>query len=352
MATFGIEVHVVVIKKGGRLENELKNINNVYFHTITSGNRLIDKLKYLIQLRSLINAKKYDVIYGFLPGPNLALLTALTIRPRPIIAWGVRSSGLDLSQYGPKVKWAMKLEKWLSRLPDKIITNSIAARQEYRQMGYPHSKLHHIPNAIDINRFKPDDEASKLIRTQLGISENSPLIGLFARIHPMKDHTTFLHACKILIDRIPEAKFICAGDTSDGYSTLETTIKTNANNLGLNTHILWMGPREDPENLMTACDITTLTSNNGEGFPNSVAESMACGTLCIATDIGDASSIVSNFVDTVPPNDPEALAAAWQAALNQNKNIQRQISIQIRQSIVERFASDTITALTVETLVK
>jgi len=351
MAEIGVEVHVVLITSGGALEVDLSNTFGVSIHKIKVTG-LFGKLRYLIQLRSIIKVGRFDAVYGFLPVPNLALLVAHTILSRPTIAWGVRSSGLDLTQYNRRVKWTMKFEKWLSRLSDKVITNSQAALEEYRSAGYPDSKLQHIPNAIDVKRFKPDSNARAAVRKELKIPITVPVIGLFARIHPMKDHMTFLKAVRILVDKIPNVRFICAGATSEGYSHLETDIKNKATSLGVDKHILWLGSRNDPERLMVACDITTLTSDNGEGFPNSVAESAACAVLCVATDVGDTSHIVSNLMSVVSPKKPEALAVAWQSALKLDPNEKSQIALKMRQSIIDRFSCETITDLTLKALIR
>jgi glycosyltransferase involved in cell wall biosynthesis len=337
----GTEVHVATIAGGGPLERDLNEVPNVTVHTL-GGTGRAGRLKYLFRLRSLIKSGRFDAVYGFLPTPNLALLVAQTVRHRPLIAWGVRSSGLDLSQYGSRVKWTMRLEKWLSGLSDRIITNSQAALEEYRLKGYPHSKLTHIPNAIDIERFSPDQGANTSVRKELGIPGEAPLIGLFARLHPMKDHLTFLRAAKLLTENSPDVRFICAGGTSSEYSTYERQIKNNATELGLDNNVLWLGPRTDPERLMAACDITTLTSDSGEGFPNSVAESMACGTPCVVTDVGDAAAIVSAHGVTVPRTRPGELAEAWKAALDQDPATKDRTSVEGRESIVDRYSSAAI----------
>ena len=352
MADIHIEAHIAITTRGSRLETEVADIPNIYLHHIETKGLIIGKFKYLINLRSLIKSKNFNAVYGFLPVPNLALLIARTLPNRPFIAWGVRSSNLDLTQYSSRVKWVMRVEKWLSKFPDAVITNSLAALKEYRNAGYPNSKLCHIPNAIDTQRFKPAHDARVSIRNELNISHKATVIGLFARIHPMKDHITFLRAAKILIRKKPDTRFICAGSVSDGYSNFETLVKTTATDLGLGNHIYWLGARKDPERLMAACDITTLTSDSGEGFPNSVAESIACGVPCIATDIGDSANIVSNFTSVVPPKDPQALASEWETVLNQSSIEQSQSIIKMRQSIIDRFSCKAIAERTLKALTR
>ena len=351
MAVLGTEVHVATIVSGGPLERDLVDVRNVHLHSI-GGSGLAGRLKYLFRLRSLIRANRFDAVYGFLPTPNLALLVARTIRHRPSIAWGVRSSNLDLTQYSSRVKWTMRLEKWLSGLSDRVITNSKAALEEYRQKGYPYSKLTHVPNAIDVERFRPDPDEGKSTRKELGIPDGVSLIGHFARLHPMKDHMTFLRAAKIFNDDSPDARFICAGGTSSEYSDYERRIRASSVELGLDGQVIWLGPRTDPQRLMAACDITTLTSDSGEGFPNSVAESMACGTPCVVTDVGDAAAIVVAPKMVVAPTDHEKLAEAWKAIIDQEPVENDRMSVEGRQSIIDRYSSPAVARATLVALGK
>jgi len=353
MAGTGTEVHVATVAAGGPLESDLEGIQGVQLHS-PGRSGPIGKLRYLLRLRSLIKSNRYDAVYGFLPTPNLALLVARTIRNRPLIAWGVRSSGLDLNQYSKRVKWAMRLEKWLSKFADRIITNSQAALEEYRQSGYAYSKLSYIPNAINVERFNPDPNARKSSRSELGISDNAPVIGIFARLHPMKDHTTFLKAASILVESMPTARFICAGGTSAENSGYANGIKNTAVELGLEDNVLWLGPRNDPELLMPACDLTTLSSDSGEGFPNSVAESMACGIPCVVTDVGDSAAIAPDISMVVQHGNPEELATAWisalQPALLQDQTKIDDTAIAARTSIIERYSPAEISRMTLAVL--
>lgn len=349
LSELGIDVHVAVKVAGGPLEADLISIPNVKYHVLGSAG-LIGKISHFFELRKLIKSNGFDATYGFMPVPNLALLLGRTIRHRPLIAWGIRSSDVDQSQYDFRVKLTMRLEKLLSRFADRIITNSQAALDEYREKGYPADKLSHVPNAINVDRFRPDPEAQETVREELGIDSEAPLIGIFARIHPMKDHGTFLDAARLLLDKTPNAKFICAGEVSEGFADHNNEVRAKAKKLNLDAAVQWLGPRTDPERLMASCDLTTLTSNSGEGFPNSVAESLACGTPCVPTDVGDGYLIVKDFMKRIAKFDSAALASEWRVQLDSVRNSNDDLSEKLRQSVVERYSPESIAKTTLNLL--
>ena len=65
-----------------------------------------------------------------------------------------------------------------------------------------------------------------------------------------------------------------------------------------------LSPKE-VHKLFAISDISLLFSSFGESFPNVLAESMIYGTIPIATGVGDAGYIISNFGEIIRSISPE-----------------------------------------------
>ncbi len=339
------EVHVAVIVPDGELESDLQANGQIPVHRITGSG-----LYRMFRFRKLVKSQRYDAIYGFLPNMNLLLLATKMMRNRPLIVWGVRSSHLDLSEYPRLVRMAYRVEKMMSRFADVIITNSRSAEIEYKARGYKTRRIISIPNAIDTERFSPDAAARESVTNEHGIPADAKIIGIFARIHPMKDHRTFVDAAALLLKNRPDVHYLIVGGHHATQNAYDSALKavTEAPSLADNIH--WLGQQLNPQKLMAVCDLTSLTSSQGEGFPNAIAESLACGTPVVSTDVGDAAEIIGDFGKVTPIKDSAKLATAWQEILDLPADEMTSLGEQARASIIDRYSRSELASATLAAL--
>jgi glycosyltransferase involved in cell wall biosynthesis len=195
------------------------------------------------------------------------------------------------------------LSKWV---PARVICCSEASKQRAESLGFATDRLQVIPNGFDMSRFRPDALARGVVREELGLSPDVPLVGLVARFDPAKDHATFLKAAARVRDRLPNTCFVLCGNGVDAGNTF---LQTQIDSLGLRGCVFLLGRRSDMPRIQAALDVA-CSSSITEGFPNVIGEAMACGVPCVVTDVGDSAEIVGGTGRIVPPRDPVALGDA------------------------------------------
>jgi glycosyltransferase involved in cell wall biosynthesis len=223
---------------------------------------------------------------------------------------------------------------WCSPVPDAVVVNSRAGQRFHERIGYRPRRWEHIPNGFDTNELRPDPDSRGRIRAELAIDEETILIGLPARYHPMKDHDTFLTAAAILTASRPEVRFALLGA---GIERSNRALMKAIGNRGIADRILLLGERDDIAEMYAAFDIATLCSAFGEGFPNVLGEAMASGLPCVSADIGDAAELLGGTGIVVPPRDPQALAAAWRKLIDLGAEGRRLLGDQARQRIARDY---------------
>lgn len=274
-----------------------------------------DIFGFLLRLVRALRAVRPDVVYPFLGTANTIAAAVRPFVPRFRLLWSIRSSNLQLDHYDWVAGFGYRIECALSRSPDLIISNSQAGVDHAVLHGFPRDRIVVVPNGIDTERFRPDPDLRCEARERWGLGEGEVAIGVLARIDPMKDHTTFLRAAAIVAARRPDVRFLCIGEGPDDYLRRLQAIAAEA---GIADKVLWPGPAADPLAELNGLDIACSSSSSGEGFSNSVGEAMACGRLCVVTDVGDSARVVGETGLVVPPRDPGALAAALLAALERS----------------------------------
>jgi glycosyltransferase involved in cell wall biosynthesis len=289
-----------------------------------------------------LRSERPDILQTWMYHADLLGLLAAKLSGIQQVVWNIRSSNMDTSQYRKLTGLVIRLCSWLSGLPRAVIVNSHAGQEFHADFGYHPRRWVLIPNGMDLDRFRPDEDARRSVRAEFGLDLQTVLIGMLGRYDPMKGHPDFLHAAGLLTRSGVDAHFLLAGQAvSPDNETLKALILEE----GLAGRVHLLGRREDIHRLDAALDILAMSSVFGEGFPNVVAEAMACGVPCAVTDVGDAVFLVADTGRVVPPRDPAAMADAWMTLVRSGAEYRHRLGESARRRVVENFSiENTVTA--------
>ena len=303
-------ISVVSFYSGGRFSADVDRLSHVTYVSLAKRGRW-DVIGFMYRLLVTMRQLRPRVLHGYLPAANVLSLVLKPFLGGTRVVWGIRASVMDWEQRDWLDRLMFKLQRLLARFVDLIIVNSYAGKDYHVARGFPVGRIVVVPNGIDTDVFSRNQEERKRVRAEWGITDDERLIGLVARLDPMKDHPTFLRAAALLAQSDDQVRFVCVGD---GRSEYRRELVDVTKRLGLSDRVIWERWRDDMPSVQNALDIAT-SSSVGEGFPNVIGEAMACGVPCVVTDVGDSARIVGDTGIVVPSRDPQALAGALRLML-------------------------------------
>lgn len=296
----------------------------------------------LFRLVRLIRAEQPDAVQTWMYHADLFGGIAARLAGVHRVFWGIRMSSLERGKSSRLTLWIARLCALLSRwVPERIICCANKAVSVHSELGYQSDKLVMIPNGYDLSRFKGDPAIGNSVRRELGLGSGVFVMGMVGRFDPLKDHFNLLDALAKFAETEIDFRCLLVGK---GLGPDNAALTTRIADLGLQDKVQLVGQRPDIPAIMNALDLHVLSSCS-EGFPNVIAEAMACGIPCISTNVGDALDILGDERSICPVKDSTALAELiivmaheWQrnsAAWEVRKNVSA-------QRIKERYSIDSM----------
>ncbi|WP_417845194.1 glycosyltransferase [Thalassospira povalilytica] len=332
----GHEVHVCTFYRAGNISHYRDMLvgTGVVLHDLGKSGRW-DMLGFLFRCHKLAFVLKPDVVHGYLPTGNILATFCKILQPRVKLVFGIRSAVMHLQFYDCISRCAYWLERHMASIANLVIANSSEGGELYRAKC---PNVFIIPNGIDVEKFYPQAEVASSVRKMWQIGQDAFLIGMVARIDPMKDHETFLHAATLFAESHPEVRFVFVGG---GNPSRREKLQKLSEELGIGSIVIWAGEFDDMPACYNAFDLVTLTSK-GEGFPNAIAEAMACGVVPVASDVGAVSELVGDAGGVVPVGDALALKKAWESFHDLTADQLKAVGVKARERIVLRFSTATL----------
>jgi glycosyltransferase involved in cell wall biosynthesis len=237
------------------------------------------------------------VVHSYLFHANLVGTLAARVARVPVTLASKRS----LDTY-PTVleRWACKLS---NRLADRVTANAEEVRRHAHEVeGCSLDKIVVIPNGVDLTRFATTVATPPPVE----MPASGPIVGCVGRLSGKKGHSDLLEAAALVLRRRPDTTFVLVGD-----GALRSELRAQADGLGLNGQVRFVGHVNDPVPLLYRMNLFVLPSRI-EGMSNALLEAMAANRAVVATSVGGNPEVVVDGVTglLVPPRDPARLANA------------------------------------------
>ena len=304
--------HIVISLKGPGKYYSLLNKLGIEVYCLNINFFSIYKFFFLMML---LNKLKPDVVQTWLVHADFLGGMAARLIGIKNIVWNIRYSNFKVGKAKLATILIIKILSKLSFLIPKIIVIvSKRAKKIYTIEGYDKKKFRFIPNGYDLSILKPLKIKKNSFQKRIKIKKLVPLIGNVARYDQKKDHLNLLNALSLIRRKNIDFFCILIGSNIDNNNIILTS---EIKKLKLSKNVKLLGQNDNILQVMNGLDILVQSSRYGEGFPNVIAESMACGTPCIATDVGDAAFIIGKTGWIVPPNNSIKLAKAIEKGLKE-----------------------------------
>jgi len=279
------------------------------FHPIPDLVRPISPIRDLRATRQLLNLmrrERFDVVHTHTAKAGMLGRLAARLARVPVVIHTPHGTVFHEAYLSPRMQGVIaRAERIAARWTDCVIAKSDSEADEYVARGIAaRGKFVTIHSGLDLPRLDAAHMEPASLRASLGIKDGRPMVLYAARFVPEKDHGTFLKAVEMVMERVPSAVAVLAGE-----GPLRAQVEVSAAQLMESGALLSLGFREDLPDLMRAADVCVSASAT-EGLPLMVVEALALGRPVVATDAGGTREVVLDGRTgiLVPCGDAERLA--------------------------------------------
>lgn len=268
---------------------------------------------------SLMNKSSRDVVAYAMRMPLLMWRAARLIRrwgadlvyanSGPTFLWGALAAQLT----GRPIIWhhhnlfsdgkTLTSVRGAARLPSvrTIICASAAAEEQFSNVS---RKAIVIPNGVDTERFRPNQEARTRVRQELRIGNTTSVIGMVGDLIPLKHQDTLLNAVSELANEVPDMQVLLVGDERPGNEESAHYAEQLRQEAPHCVHFL--GRRSDLPDVLNALDLLVIASERETG-PLVLLEALATGIPVVSTPVGRAIDLLGDE-SLFPVGNAKALA--------------------------------------------
>ncbi len=222
-----------------------------------------------------------------------------------------------------------------SILPDEIVVDGKSIANQLPARVQKNTFV--ILNGVDINIFRPNENARTALRAELNLPPQDLIIGHAARITPWKGQHHLLEAFGKIAAKYPNIRLLLVGAAIFDHDDYEKQLHTRAKELHLADRITFAGFRTDLANVLNAMDIFAYPSVEKDTSPLALLSALACGLPVVAFDIEGVQEVLGTSGMIVPVRDENKLAAALEVLINDSA-LREKMKNASREKALEKFS--------------
>ena len=220
--------------------------------------------------------------------------------------------GHVLRGYFSRVREAMFVaaERALARSTTRLVAVSEQVREDLLSLGVGRREQYEIVRlGLDLRRYAATTRTGT-IRNELQLTQDAEVIGIVARLVPIKAHDVFLDMAARVARARPRATFLIVGD-----GECRAALERATDERGLSGRVHFLGWRRDLDQIYADLDVVVLTSRN-EGSPVALIEAMASGRPVVSTRVGGVPELVGDGGLLADVDDADGLARQVERVLD------------------------------------
>ncbi len=320
----GYRYTIVCLIKGGPLEQEFEKLG---IPVVIFGRKGKLDFGLVFRVASWLKRERADVVHTHLFTADTYGRLAARLAGVPAVFSTVHNIVNPWKGSGRKL-----IDRLFARLSTAVVgcseevTQTLASRDKI-----PAGKLVSIPNGIDLQKFSSFSGAG--VRSEFGLPEDRPLIGIVGRLHEQKAHGDLFRA----LAELPQVRDKQLNCLVIGTGDLQDALKQQVKALGLEDCVIFTGMRTDVPRLVAAMDVFVMSSH-WEGLPIALLEAMASSKAVLCTRVGGIPDVVIDGDNglLVEPRDVPQFAKRLDDLL-QAPALRTRLGQRARETVIARF---------------
>lgn len=261
------------------------------------------------ELRRLIREVKPDVVHTHSSKAGIVGRAAAWAENVPAVIHTVHGLPFHEKQNRLVHSLYVALERWAAKRCHHLIAITPAMVDAFEKHRIaPREKFTVIPSGVDLSKFGENANQRTHVRREWGVPQDAPVLGILARLDPLKGHDDLLTIMPRLLRRLPELRLVFIGDGWNRPHLVQRIGREGLRDRVLMTDLV---PHDEVARLLNAIDVKVLPSYQ-EGQSRTLIEALLCGCGIVAYNVGGMPSICIDGVTgrLVTAGDLDALADA------------------------------------------